>query len=447
MGRLEVMAKRSNTTGDMPSRQSPSGRRRLVCVAAFAVALADVAVLMTGGAVGAASPPAGSIFNGATQLVGTAGAVPTSAVAQSNGGMLVVGSTAAGDGCTLSTLGHDGATAVLLGRTPGGVNCEVTELVQPSGSDGAAVVSQTATGLIGGNSGNGGATFGWSNVPAIGTPRGLAADPAPTPGSVAELFLIVQDPHTGVPYIAVSTDAGVTFSIGASLIDPSDISAVTSGGQDAELVVGNLVARRTSMGLVLYSVLETGGPTAAETSVSGHVLRQVYEAVGTVTPATPGGQAPAVAWRDSEVYTAPEGVSLDARGAVTTVDGTGRIFTAFSDGGHLYVKSDAPGLPWDLFLPPIAVNTSASGAPAGADIAFAPSIAAGGDGMVDVAWLESTGSVSTPSSAWRVFMAQTIDGGSSWHAYPVTRAAVHNGTPAGSVQMVVDQNSGAASLA
>lgn len=453
------MAARSITTDAVRTRPSPNARRRFACVCVPAVVLAEVVAIIAGGNGAAASTPVTTMFNGATQLVGTAGAVPTAAVANSSGGMLVIGSTATGEGCTLSTLGRDGASTTYLGRTPGGVNCTVTSLARPSATDGIAVVSQTATGLVGGSSSNGGESFGWSVIASVGIPKALAADPAPTPGSIADLFLIVENARTGVPYVAVSTNAGMTFSLGSSLINPADIPTTAGGGQ--ALVVGNLVARRGPTGLSLYSTLEIGNSTATQPgqSTSPPVLSQVYEAVGTVsagTPAnpapsaaavTPTKPAPSVTWRDAEAYSAPAGTSLDAHGAVTTVDGAGRVYTAFSAGGHVYLKSEQMGLAWNLFTPPTSIDTTSAGAPAGADTAVAPSIAAGGGGMVDVAWLESPRGLHSASGTWAVFMAQTVNGGSSWHAYRVTRSAVHDGAPAGSVQVVVDPASGAASLA
>ena len=434
------MAARSITTDAMRTRPSPNAWWRFVCVIAPTVVLAEIAAMITGETGAAASSPVVSMFNGATQLVGTAGAVPTAAVADSSGGMLVIGSTATGSGCTLSTLGHDGATSAYLGRTPGGANCTLTSLARPPGVDGVAVVSQTASGLIGGNSSDGGASFGWSVIANLGVPKALASDPAPTPGSAADLFLIVQNARTGVPYVAVSNNAGVTFSLGAPLINPADISP--TAGTAPALVAGNLVARRGPTGLLLYSALEVGSSTTQP-----GVLSQVYEAVGTVSAITPTNPEPSVAWRDAEVYSAPPGTSLDARGAVTSVDAAGRVYTAFAAGGHLYVKTEQMGLPWNLFTQPTALDSASTGAPSGADTAFAPAVAAGADGMADVAWLESSNTLHSASRTWAVFMAQTVNAGGSWRTYRVSRSAVHVGAPAGSVQVVVDPASGAASLA
>jgi hypothetical protein len=452
MGRLEVMAARSNTTDAVSMRPSTRDRWRLACVSALAVVLVEVVAIITGGTGEAAAPTVNATFNVATQLLGTSGAVPTAVVDDSTGGMIVIGSTGASAGCTLSTLGRDGASTRYFGRTPGGSNCRLATVAGSPGSDGLAVVSQTASGLVGGRSSNGGGSFAWSIIAGLGIPRALASDPMPAPGSNPDLFLLVQNAHTGVPYIGVSTNNGMTFALGSALINPADVPVGAWQGPGPTPVVGNLIARETPTGLMLYSVFETGTGSAAQPGQAAptHALTQVYEAVGVVSPATASVAEPSVTWRDAAVYSAPTGTSLDPSGAVTAVDGNGRMYTAFSDGRHLYVKGDQTGFPWNLFTPPLIIDTAATGIPAGTDAAFAPSIAAGGGGMADVAWLVGTGGVAgapVASRSWAVFMAQTIDGGSSWRAYRVTRGVVHDGVPAGSVQLAIDSNGGAASLA
>jgi hypothetical protein len=446
------MAVSSNATDDVRTRPSASRRWRIACVSALAIALLEVVALGTGGTGEAASPPVDATFNAPTQLVGTAGATPSAAVVDSSGRMLVIGSTTASDGCTLSTVSRNGASTAYLGRTPGGADCTLTTLAQSPSANGLAVVSQSSQGLVGGSSSNGGSSFAWSAMAGIGTPKALVADPAPTAGGSADLFLLVQSTQTGLPYIAVSTNAGMTFVLGSPLINPADIPAASWSGPNHVVVAGNIVARRTPTGLQLYSVLETGVVTATQwngsTSVRG-VLTQVYEAVGTVSAATPTNPRPSIAWREGAVYSAPAGTSLDPRGAVTTVDGLGRVYTAFTDGRHLYVKVGQTGLGFNVAAAPVTIDTAASGIPAGSDAAFDPVLAAGGNGMVDVAWLTATGGAASAPGAlrtWSVFMAQTLDAGRSWRAYPVSGTAVHRGTEAGSVQVVVDPTSGAASL-
>ena len=187
-------------------------------------------------------------------------------------------------------------------------------------------------------------------------------------------------------------------------------------------------------------------------------LNRIYEAVGTVSqPAA--AVAPTVSWTDYEVYAAPAGIALNDLAPVTAVDAAGRGYTAFADARHVYVKSDGDGTQWSAAATPATVDAVASGLPTGLDAAVRPVLAAGGNGMVDLAWYGATGGTAAqadpagdPQNQWNVYMAQTLDGGSSWVATAVSDHPVHQGAlqPANAgdaIALGIDQVTGAAAIA
>jgi hypothetical protein len=305
------------------------------------------------------------------------------------------------------------------------------------------VLSQGAGGYIDGTSSNGGVSFTWSQTSGLGIPKALVADPSSNLGTKEDLFLLVQNTQTGMPFIALSIDGGRTFTLGSTLINPTDIPASLWQGPNGTLAIGNLVARRTPAGLRLYSVIETGAGIALHSRQGAPqfpTLSRVFEAMGTVSALTPSHPLPSVTWHDAAVYAGSFTATLDPHGAATTVDSVGRVYATFTDGRHLYVKADRTGLGWNAVTAP-AIIDSAPGMPPGSAAVSAPAVAAGADGMVDVAWYEAT----APGS-WHVLMAQSINRGRAWHVYPVS-GSVHAGSAAGSLQLVVNEATGAAAIA
>ena len=371
--------------------------------------------------------------------------------------MYFIGSTGAGTGCTLFNLSRDGSSAAYLGRTPGGVECTLNQATLKPSALGLTVATQSPDGTLSGRALNGGASFMWADTSGPIAMGSLAADPVLNTAGTSDLFLLVNDATTGLPHVAVSHDAGATYAVGPTLVNPADIAAGQWQGAGPLPLAGNLVARRDATGLHLYSVVETADSAAdrsAQAAAKTDNLNRVYAAVGTVTPSlTPGG-APTVSWHDVEAYHAPKGTALNHTSPATAVDSAGHVYETFADGRHVFAKSDATGLAWNPAVAPLTIDAIATGLPAGMDASVIPAIAAGGNGKADVAWYGATGGLPTapdPSTdlhnSWAVYMAQTLDGGATWTAYPVSGNAVHQGPAAGALQLAVDQVSGVAAVA
>src|SRR6202011_5533279 len=284
-----------------------------------------------------------------------------------------------------------------------------------------------------------------------------AADPVPAAAGTSDLFLLVNDATTGLPHVAVSHDAGATYVVGPTLVNPADIAAGQWQGNGPLPLAGNLVARRDATGLHLYSVVataESAADRAAQATAKTNNLNRVYAAIGTVTPAPAPGGPPTVSWHDVEAYHAPAGTALNRTAPATAVDSAGHVYETFASGRHVFAKSDLTGLAWNPAVAPVSVDAVAAGLPTGMDASVMPAIAAGGNGKVDLAWYGATGGLATspnpagdPHNSWAVFMAQTLDGGATWTSYPVSGNAVHQGPEAGALQLAVDQVSGVAAVA
>jgi len=319
------------------------------------------------------------------------------------------------------------------------------------------VATQSVDGTLSGRALNGGASFMWADTSGPIAMGSLAADPAPNTAGTSDLFLLVNDATTGLPHVAVSHDAGATYVVGPTLVNPADIASGQWSGAGPLPLAGNLVARRDATGLHLYSVVETADSAAdraAQALAKTNNLNRVYAAIGTVTPSLTLGGPPTVTWHDVEAYHAPKGSALNHTGPATAVDSAGHVYETFADGRHVFAKSDLTGLAWNPAAAPLTVDAIATGLPAGMDASVIPAIAAGGNGKVDLAWYGATGGLATapdPSAdlhnSWAVYMAQTLDGGATWTAYPVSGNAVHQGSAAGALQLAVDQVSGVAAVA
>jgi len=450
------------------ARAGAEGRAPLHVAALLGVAFAGVLGLVCQSPVLAGVPKAPSIFNAPIALPGALGATDPSVVVGPTGTAYVSGSDGAGQGCVLDRLSPDGSAGKYLGRVEGGGGCSIAIAPSSSGSpDAVAYASSSPAGLVVSRSGNAGTTFtsallqGATSAGAgsTATDPQLGVDGAPT------AFLLFQDATTRAPELAVSIDGGLTYAAGASPINPADAGAALPQGLPA--LAGNLVARRDDTGLTLYTVFETGaGPT--DTSYD-----RLFAAVGTVTPAAAPATAPTTAWHDFLVDAAPPGSQLDRPRPVTAVDAAGHVYVAFSDGTHVYVKADFDGAHWNASQAPATVDSFAR-IPGGLTSSLLPALAAGGNGIVDLAWYAASnpdptklGSTADASNAWGVYLAQTTDSGTTWAAYPVTNHAIHQGAlcvagdaacaasqqspsnppVAPSVQVAIDQLSGAATVA
>ena len=422
----------------------------MACVLGAATALAS----------GAGHPAEAAVttpFNIPIAASGGAGSTPTGTAVATDGSVYFIGSTGPGTGCTLFNLSRDGSAAAYLGRTPGGAGCAVNQATLHPGLVGLTVVTRSVDGTLSGRALNGGASFTWADTSGPIAMGSLAADPAPNAAGTSDLFLLVNDATTGLPHVAVSHDAGATYAVGPTLVNPADIVAGQWSGAGPLPLAGNLVARRDATGLHLYSVLETADSAAdrsAQAAAKTNNLNRVYAALGTVTPSLTPGSAPTVSWHDVEAYHAPTGTALNHTGPATTVDSAGHVYQTYADGRHVFAKSDLTGLAWNPAAAPVSVDAVAAGLPTGMNASVIPAIAAGGNGKVDLAWYGATGGLATspnpagdPHNSWAVFMAQTLDGGATWTAYPVSGNAVHQGPEAGALQLAVDQVSGVAAVA
>ncbi len=411
---------------------------------------------------GVPQPP--NIFNGALRLPGALGANNPSIAVDSAGATYIAGAEGAGAGCLLATYSHDGGTAHYLGRPVGGTGCAVTTGPTQQGSPRALASLADGPGeLVLSRSTNSGKNFSSQVLPTMTStgPGALTSDPQPGIAGLPTVFALVHDTTTGLPSLATSIDGGLTYVVAGSPINTTDIDPTLLQG--AQPLAGNLVARRDDTGLKLYTVLATADSAADTTN-----LDRLYEAVGTVTPGLTPGATPSVAWHDVLVYQAP-GAQLNRPLPVTSVDSAGHVYVAFSDGRHVYSKSDVDGTQWNASTAPIVVDT-VSGIPGGLTSSLLPAVAAGGNGLVDLAWYGATGGNGTtadPHNSWGVYMAQSTDAGATWTAYSVTSQVIHQGAlcatgdaacagaqqspPDPSVvpglELAVDQLSGAAVLA
>ena len=424
------------------------------------------------------------MFNAALPLPGAVGAANPGIAIDSSGTVYAIASDGTGLGCVVDTYSHDGSSAHFLGRPPGGAGC--TAAIGPT-QQGTAPVNASGelaygalgtNGVIGARSTSAGASFTSALIPAVTAagPQALATDPLVGSGGFATTYLLVRDATTGLPRLAISVDGGLTYAVGGSPINAADVDPTLWQGSGPMAVAGNLVARRDDTGLKLYSVIATADSAAdrsAQATAGTDNLNRVYGAVGTVVASLTPGTPPTVAWHDVEAFAAPAGTGLNRPLPVTAVDSAGHVSIAYADGHHVYAKSDVDGSHWNAGAAAVQLDKVAAGVPAAMDSSLAPAIAAGGNGIVDVAWYGAIGGDATlPDPAtdahnnWAVYMAQSLDSGATWTAYAVTASAVHQGalcavgdaacaaaqqTPpdpniGDTLQLAVDQVSGAAEV-
>ena len=407
------------------------------------------AITLGSGAPALASAASTSEFNPSVAIPGGTGASTPGLAVNPDGSIAVVGSAGPGAGCAVVSLTHDGSTARLLGRTPGGAACAIAAGPLQGGRAELAYASQSADGTDGGRSTNGGASFSSADTSGPIAMGSMAADPLVNGNGVSTLYLLTRDPASGLPRVAVSSDGGETYSLSSSLVDVMHLDSGLWEGTGPSVAAGNLVALRDDTGLRLYAAFETADGAAdrlAQNAAQTDNLNRVYEAIGTVSQPAQGA-APAVTWSDYEVYAAPAGTALNNLAPSTAVDAAGRVYTAFADSHHVYLKADVDGTQWNAAVPPAAVDGVASGLPAGLDAAARPALAAGGNGMADLAWYGATG-----AGQWGVYLAHTLDGGASWTAttvsdHPVFQGALSPADAGETIALGIDQVTGAAAVA
>ncbi|MBV8195366.1 MAG: hypothetical protein JOY80_07545 [Candidatus Dormibacteraeota bacterium] len=402
-------------------------------LAALGASLTAGLVALWGGHSAAADAGSAYSFNKSVALPGS-GSIGSLAV-NPDGSSVVATTPADGSGCVLVSLSRDGSAARLLGRTTGSANCAIASGPVQGGATELAYTAQSGDGTSAGRSTNGGASFTSADTSGPLAMGSMAADPLVNQDGVSTLFLLVRDPGTGLPRSAISTVGGQTYSFSNFLVDPTTLGSGLWEGPGPSIVAGNLVARRDDAGLRLFAAYETpdsAADRASQAAAKTDNLNRVYLAVGTVTPALAStGGAPTVSWADYSVFDAPAGMSLNNTVPSVAVDSAGAVYVGFSDTKHVYVKSDVDGTQWNASAPPTAVDTVAQSL----DASLLPTLVAGGSGIVDLAWYGATGgdaSQANPASdahnTWNVYLAQTLDGGSTWTASTVSDQPVHQGS-------------------
>jgi hypothetical protein len=281
----------------------------------------------------------------------------------------------------------------------------------------------------------------------------MAADPKLNGLGFDTVFMTYHDISTGAQNIqlSISSDGGLVYGQSTPVINPADVpfgqwSSIgllgPSTGAGNEL--GNIVARRsgctTKLGcgvnpgpLKLYSIFITPDSEADNRSqgIAGTSnLNRVYEAVGTVTDPVVPGQPPTVSWHDYEIYHGPLGARYSRIFPVTAVDDAGKVYAFWSDGNHIDYKTSTDGVTgWNPATAPGQIAN-----PNGVNTAIMPWAEAGTGGVVDLVFYGASGGAGTganpqddPNNQWKVYFAQSRDGGASWGVFPATNDVIHTG--------------------
>jgi len=421
--------------------------RRLVGI--VVVSMLGVLPLTTIGPA-AAAKPSGTIFNPNLLLQGSSNTAEPSIRTDRFGRAFVIGPTGVPAGCKAWRVTHDGSSAAYIGQpdhTAGGGDCdwaigpqETSSTISPPPADDVlAYSSLTLANITTGKSDDGGNSFGPPNVYSQqvgGDDRmWMAADPQLNNLGFADIFMIYHDVSGPEDIeLGVSIDGGFSYIQNAPIINNSDVPPgqwqgtglnVTGAGNE----LGNIVARRTSGGLTLYSIFETPDSPADNTAqaLAGTAnYNRVYEAVGTVTSDT---APPVISWRNYEIYHGPLGARYDRIFPVTDVDAAGRVYAFWTDGNHIDYKVDATGTGWNPATAPAQITN-----PQGVNTAIMPWVAAGAAGIADVVFFGASGGRGVqpnpqddPNSVWNAYFAQTTDGGASFTVSKASDHVIHKG--------------------
>jgi len=111
------------------------------------------------------------------------------------------------------------------------------------------------------------------------------------------------------------------------------------------------------------------------------------------------------------------------------VDAAGKVYAIWTDGNQIMVKTDATGTGWNPATAPALIAN-----PTGVNTAIMPWASAGAGGIADVVFYGATGGSGAqpnpqddPNNQWNAYMAQTIDGGSTWGVFKASDHTIHTG--------------------
>ncbi|HYM50549.1 MAG TPA: hypothetical protein VET65_08230 [Candidatus Limnocylindrales bacterium] len=389
-------------------------------------------------------------FNPNLLLPGSSGAAEPSIKSDRLGRAFVIGPT--GAQCNAMRVTHDGSSATFIGAPDhnlGGGDCDwaigpqetATTPTFPAPTDSNIAYSSldNLVNITVGKSSDGGATFGTANpasTQVVGDDRMWnVADPKLNTRGLNTVFMTYHDISLGDIEMSISTDGGLTYTQSGPIINSTDVPQGQWQGLGALAgnELGNLVARRDPVSnvLTLYSIFATpDSPTdnGNQGVASTANFNRLYEAVGTVTDAV-APAPPTIAWRNYEIYHGPMGARYNRIFPVTAVDAGGRVYAFFSDGNHVFTKSDPTGTGWDASAAPSQVPL-----PAGINTTVMPWADAGSSGRVDAVFYGATGGAGAqpnpqddPRNVWNVYFAQSIDGGSTWAVSTASDHVIHTG--------------------
>jgi uncharacterized repeat protein (TIGR01451 family) len=437
-------------------KEEPVRSDRVRSATAFvAVAMLVVALsIAASGPASAAAPPAAT-FNPSLLLPNSTSAGEPSIRTDRFGNAFVIGPIGVPAGCKAFKVAHNGSSATYLGfpdHTAGGGDCDwalgpqetasLPGFGSPSDND-LAYSSLSAGDITVGKSNDGGQTFGPPN-PAGAQVAGddrmwQGADPKLNSLGFADIYMTYHDLSITDIELSVSRDGGQTYSQNGPIINPTD---VPQGQWQANNELGNIVARRnpTTGALTLYSIFQTpdsAADNASQTANQTANFNRVYEAVGTVTD-LPAPGAPVIAWRNYEVYHGAVGTQYDRIFPVTAVDSGGTVYAVWTDGKSVLMKAASGGTSWgcpaNSTLPTGSAPCTAPVTipnPFGLSTTTMPWVAAGSSGRADVVYYGATGGTAgnndDPNNQWNVYMAQTIDGGTSWGVFKASDHVIHKG--------------------
>jgi hypothetical protein len=422
--------------------------RSLLALAVLTTVLCAMTLALPGSA-SATRKQTTTTFNPNLMLAGSSDAAEPSIRTDRLGQSFVIAPIGVPAGCKAFRVSHDGSHSSFLGfpdQGAGGGDCDWAIGPQeaatlpgfgPSSDNDLAYSSLSAADITVGKSNDGGTTFGPPNPGAsqvAGDDRmWMTGDPQLNSLGLDDVYMIYHDLSVGDIQLSVSRDGGQTYVQNGPIINNTDVpqGQWEVVGLSPGNFIGNIVARRSSGALTLYSIFETAdsGADNVQQGVAGTAnYNRVYEAVGTVTD-VPAPGAPVISWRNYEIYHGPAGANYGRLFPITAVDSAGKVYAFWSDGNHILSKTDATGTGWNPAAAPSQIPN-----PTGVNTAIMPWAQGGTSGVVDLVFYGAHGGAGTqpnpqddPNNVWDVYMAQTVSGGTSWTVFKASDHDIHTG--------------------